>query len=120
MENRQKPQPNGEEYLHKKIIKRNERRIRSYDQWTQIETKVKQLEKDLEKNHIEPITKQQLNIARAKQRKKATRPDQVPNEAFIEADIKTKDIYRQALNNLMITQTIPEEWQEGKILWLFI
>ncbi len=78
------------------------------------------MEKDLEKTHIEPITKQQLNIARAKQRKKATRPDQVPNEAFIEADIKTKDIYRQALNNLMITQTIPEEWQEGKILWLFI
>jgi len=93
-----------------------------YQAWTRtIEEKVKEIEKELEKAlPIEAITTKELNTAISKlKRKKATGPDQIPNEAFLEADKRTRSIYKEALNSLVATQTIPEEWQEGKILRLY-
>ena len=49
----------------------------------------------------------------------ATGPDEIPNEAFIEANEKTREIYREVLNNLTKSQKIPDGWQEGEILRLY-
>ncbi len=52
-------------------------------------------------------------------RKKAIGPDQIPNEVFIEADEKTREVYGEVLNKLKESQDIPEEWQEGEFLRMY-
>ena len=42
------------------------------------------------------------------ERKKANEPDEIPNEAFIEADTKTKEIYLNSMNELNKVMVIPE------------
>ena len=52
-------------------------------------------------------------------RNKSTGPNQLPNEAFIEADQTTKEIVTKAMNNIYETETIPQSWQEGEIIRLY-
>ncbi len=52
-------------------------------------------------------------------RKTATGPDQIPNKAFIEANKRTREIYRKTLNNLSAIQTFLEGYQEKYILRIY-
>ncbi len=46
-------------------------------------------------------------------------PDQNLIEVFVDADEKTREIYREVLNKLTESQNIPGEWQEGEILRMY-
>ena len=83
----------------------------------EIEDEVKEIEKLMEtKPKIEEFTTKELNYAIKKlKRKKATGPDNIPNEIFIEADQETKLIYLQNFNNISQTMEIPQQWQVGEL-----
>ena len=51
-------------------------------------------------------------------RKKSLGPDDIPNETFIEANKKTRDIFREAFNITHVKEDIPKSWQIGHILRL--
>ena len=73
-----------------------------------------------EQPDIEDFNEEELTKAIKKlRRKKATGPDEIPNEAFIEANITTKTIYLQQMNALNKTKEIPSAWQEGEICRLY-
>ena len=62
------------------------------------------------------VTPEELDNAIFKlKRKKATGPDNIPNEIFIEADDETRLIYLENFNKISRTKEIPEEWQNGEI-----
>ena len=87
----------------------------------QIEEKVKQIEEEMKsKPKIEDFTAEELDkvITRLK-RKKAIGPDNIPNEAFIEANEDVREIYREHFNEINQTMEIPEEWQEGNLKRLY-
>ena len=72
------------------------------------------------KPEIKQIDTKELNTAIKKlKRKKSTGPDNIPNEAFIEADQETRTIYQATLNKITKTETIPQEWQEGEIITMY-
>ena len=88
---------------------------------TEIENAVKEIEEQMRNlPQIPDFTAKELDEAIKKlKRKKATGPDNLPNEIFIEADQQTKEIYRKHFNKLNETMLIPTIWQEGEIkrLW---
>ena len=53
------------------------------------------------------------------QKEKNTGPDNIPNEAFIEADQETRTIYQANFNKITKTEAIPQEWQEGEIITMY-
>ena len=59
------------------------------------------------------------NVIKKLERKKATGPDNIPNEIFIEADEQTKLIYLENYNKINKTMDIPNEWQEGEIIRIY-
>ena len=72
------------------------------------------------KPEIKQIDTKELNTAIKKlKRKKSTGPDNIPNEAFIEADQETRTIYQATINKITKTETIPQEWQEGEIITMY-
>ena len=93
-----------------------------YENWTQhIRTTIKEIERNMETlEPIEKITTKELNKAINKlKKKKSTGPDNIPNETFINADKRTREIYRKAMNKISEEESIPEEWQEGEIIRLY-
>ena len=67
-----------------------------------------------------PITTREMTrIQRKLKRGKSTGPDNIPNEAFIEANEQTLEIYRQYLTNVIATNQLPPKWQEGEIITLY-
>ena len=86
-----------------------------------IEQEVKNIEQELKnKPPIEDFSMQELNNAIKKlKRKKATGPDNIPNEIFIEADQETKSIYLRNFNEINKTMNIPVNWQEGEIIRIY-
>ena len=69
---------------------------------------------------VKPMTTKELDKAIKKlKRKKATGPDKIPNEIFIEADKETRNIYLKAMNNINRTMEIPDIWQNGEIRRLY-
>ena len=93
-----------------------------YQEWTnKIKDEIERIEKEMESvEAVEPITTEELNSAiKSLKRKKATGPDEVPNEAFIEADQETREIYREVFNNITSSQVVPDEWQEGELLRMY-
>ena len=93
-----------------------------YQEWTEeIKNKVKEIETQMQhKPEIKQIDTKELNTAIKKlKRKKSTGPDNIPNEAFIEADQETRTIYQATLNKITKTETIPQEWQEGEIITMY-
>ena len=87
----------------------------------EIENKIKEIENEMEnKPKVEEFTKEELNSAiKRLKRKKATGPDDIPNEVFIEANSETKNIYVKALNQVNKEMIIPEEWQKGEICRIY-
>ena len=46
-------------------------------------------------------------------------PDLIPNEAFIEADNKTRQIPLTTLNQIHKKKKIPKQWQHGEIIRIY-
>ena len=98
---------------------------KQYEKWTK---HISETMDECTRNHqpeqisqgSEPITRKELNTAIKKlKRKKSIGPDQIPNEAFIEADQETREIYREVFNNIHKHEDIPEPWQMGHIKRLY-
>ena len=87
----------------------------------EIENKIKEIETEMaNKPKVEEFTQEELNRAiKRLKRKKATGPDDIPNEVFIEANSETKNIYVKALNQVNKEMIIPEEWQKGEICRIY-
>ena len=92
------------------------------------ETRTEQIEKETEeiketmKNlpKPEPIKKKELNKSIKKlKRGKACGPDNIPNEAIIEANDTAREVLRHQLNKILQTSDIPNEWQHGEITRLY-
>ena len=68
-----------------------------------------------------PIEMTEINEAIGKlKRGKSTGIDLIPNEAFIEANKETREIYRKALNRINNTLVIPGDiWQEAEIIKIY-
>ena len=63
-----------------------------------------------------PITMKELNEAIKKiKRGKATGPDDIPNEAILNADYKTRRIICDTFNNIIQAAEIPKKWQESVV-----
>ena len=72
------------------------------------------------KPKIQDFSAKELDTVISKlKRRKATGPDNIPNEIFLEADKETKEIYLEHYNNINETMEIPEEWQKGNIKRLY-
>ena len=86
-----------------------------YAQWTErITNTVRELDQQAQNaENPEPITMKELNSAiKTLKRNKATGPDKIPNEALIEANSETREMYRQVINQILNTRIPPEEWQK--------
>ena len=67
-----------------------------------------------------PITTEEVKKAiRKLKRKKATGPDSIPNEIFIEADNTTIEVYTKVMNKLLTNESMPEKWKKGLIKRLY-
>ena len=97
-----------------------------YEAWTNhIEETVEKITKrdnneDEMEHEVLTIYELYMNSAtKALQKKKATGPDEIPNEALIETDKKSRQIILKAFNQVYKNETIPKEWQEGHIIRLY-
>ena len=56
------------------------------------------------------ITQKEMNMAIQKlKRNKSEGPDGIPNKVLIEADLKTRDIYRCYFNQILLDQLTPDQ-----------
>ena len=94
---------------------------KSYEEWTKtIRTHIEQTEKKLKEMKQEPITTQEVKKAiKSLKRNKATGPDNIPNEIFINAEERTVEKYTEMINHIHKTQTIPKQWQKGNIITFY-
>ena len=68
----------------------------------------------------EDITTKEINTAIKKlRRRKSIGPDEIPNKVFIEADPTTRELLRQAINQVHQEETIPNSWLQGNITRLY-
>jgi hypothetical protein len=71
-------------------------------------------------NDETPIQPKELKLTINKLRRgKSTGPDNIPNEALIEANQKTIQIYTSVFNNILNSEKIPSDWQLGHITTLY-
>jgi len=92
-----------------------------YKNWTRIiELKVKMLEKEAEKaENIEPTNPKEFNkIIKGLKKGKACGPDNQINEAMIEGDKFTRQLYMDHINKIIEKATPPKQWQESELLRL--
>ena len=90
----------------------------NYEEWTKhIKNTVDTIAKNNTKSQDEnPFSTQELNkCIKTLKRRKSTGPDNIPNEALIEADPITRAIYLETLNKVYTEEIIPQEWQHGEI-----
>ena len=94
-----------------------------YENWTKyIETEVKKSTPICWTNKRRTRTNNPQgarNSHKKLKRKKSLGPDDIPNETFIEANKKTRDIFREAFNRIHVKDEIPKSWQLGHILRLY-
>ena len=68
----------------------------------------------------EPIAMKEMNNAiKSLKRNKAPGPDGIPNEAMIEANHTTREMYLEVINEILKKRIPPEEWQKGHIKRLY-
>ena len=68
----------------------------------------------------EDITTKEIHTAIKKlRRRKIIGPDEIPNEVFIEAYPTTRELLRQAINQVHQEETIPNSWLQGHITRLY-
>ena len=67
-----------------------------------------------------PITSKEMNEAIKKlKRKKSLGPDGIPNEIFIEAEPKTRNILCSIIQEIHNKENIPKSWLDGEIKRLY-
>ena len=67
-----------------------------------------------------PITMKEMEITQRKlKRGKGLGPDQIPNEAIIEANKGTLEAYRKYLSHVMTESDIAPNWQNGEIITFY-
>ena len=93
-----------------------------YEQWTEhIQQNVKETNKQMDELPDPcPITTKEIKQA-TKQLKqgKSMGPDNIPNEAIIEANQTVLEIYKAELNKIIKNRTPPLQWQKGLIRRLY-
>ncbi len=93
-----------------------------YEEWTRkIQEKVSEIEEEMkDKEPIEQITMKELNTAiKVLKKGKSCGPDNIPNEAIINANHNVRKEILLQLNSLSETFTVPNQWQEGEIKRLY-
>ena len=71
---------------------------------------VKQWAEETEKESPEPLTFNELQQdIKSMKKGKSRGPDDIPNEAFIEADTNTRHIYLRVFNQIIQNKQIPQE-----------
>ena len=79
-----------------------------------------EIDKDKSEENIEEINSEEINRCISKlRRNKSTGPDDIPNEAFIEANQETRELIRKSMNNIYNEEKIPDEWQSGEVIGLY-
>ena len=69
---------------------------------------------------MDKITMEELKaVIRKLIRKKATGPDKIPNEVFIEAGDELLEIILTVLNHIIEKKEIPDQWQIGEIIRIY-
>ena len=95
----------------------------SHTAWTtHINDTVKDITRNPENtgNSYEKFNHEELDkTIRNLKRKKSTGPDNIPNEAFIEANQETRKIILEEMNKIQDHEEIPAIWQEGEIVRLY-
>ena len=93
----------------------------SHAHWTEhINRRVAEIDKDKSEENIEEINSEEINGCISKlRRNKSTGPDDIPNEAFIEANQETRELIRKSMNNIYNEEKIPDEWQSGEVIRLY-
>ena len=91
--------------------------------WTnKIEHRVNKLEK-MNNNWMKPtkaISERELNQAiKQLSRSKSPGPDNIPNEALIEANKEIRKIILYVFNKIYSEEEIPKKWSEGKIIRIY-
>ena len=86
--------------------------------WTKtINEKIKQITKTNSNETLNEITLEELNKnIKTLKRGKSTGPDNIPNEAIIEANKTNRTAINNILNNIYNTEKIPDQWQKGEII----
>jgi len=91
---------------------------KEYEKWTEeIVKKVAEIQAtQINEENLSEITMSEMktNIKKLKKRK-ATGPDDIPNEIFIYATEETVEQYRKVLNKTAHKDKTPEEWGNGRI-----
>ena len=91
-----------------------------YETWT---NKIKEEVEKMSKKHLEEepeFTDKELdNVIKSLKRGKSNGPDEIPNEIFIESNMKTKRIHKHIMNHVLQTSEIPEQWKEGNLKRLY-
>ncbi len=84
------------------------------------------IERDVHNLDISPITEmkeittEELNRAiKQLKRKKSVGPDDIPNEALIEADKNTREIIKDVFNEIYTKCQIPDVWKKGSITRIY-
>ena len=92
-----------------------------YQKWTQtIQESIQNAEKNTEYSKNIPISeKEVMQAIKSLKRNKSSGPDNIPNEIFINANNKTSTKITEILNNIHMTQNIPEQWQHGEIITFY-
>ena len=60
-----------------------------------------------------------MQAIKSLKRNKSSGPDNIPNRIFINANNKTITKITEILNNIHMTQNIPEQWQHGEIITFY-
>jgi hypothetical protein len=77
-----------------------------------IDTVKEATRKNKEDETESPITHNEVReVIKKLKRKKSSGPDGIPNEAIIEADNDTREIYRRIFNDILTKETVPDKWQ---------
>ena len=90
----------------------------THETWTKaINEKIKQITKTNTNETPNEITLEELNKnIKTLKRGKSTGPDDIPNEAIIEANKTNRTTINNILNNIYNTEKIPDQWQKGEII----
>ena len=85
----------------------------THEAWTsKINNKIAEITKTTKNTniHVEPITQEEVNnCMKQLKRGKSSRPDNIPNEALIEANHTTRKIITNVLKNIYETEKIPDQ-----------
>ena len=60
-----------------------------------------------------------INVIRSLKGGKAPGPDMIPNEAMKNCNAETLQIFKNEMNKILKSMTIPEQWTEGTLKRLY-